>query len=131
MERIWLKHYPAGVAHDIDAAEYESLVELLEECFKAYADRKACIFMGKSISYAELDEMSRALAAFLQSKGLKQGSRVAIMMPNVMQNPISIVAVLRAGYTVVNVNPLYTPTELEYQLKDSGAEAIIILENFA
>ena len=131
MERIWLKQYPAGVPSDIDVTQYSSLVELLEESFAKFADRKAFICMDKSISYRELDEMSRSLAAFLQSKGLPKGSRVALMMPNVLQYPISTAAVLRAGYSVVNVNPLYTPRELEHQLKDSGAEAIIVLENFA
>jgi len=131
MERIWLKQYPAGVPADIDVTQYESLVELLEESFSKYSDRQAFICMDKSISYRDLDAMSAALAAYLQSKGLKKGARVALMMPNVLQYPISTAAVLRAGYAVVNVNPLYTPRELEHQLKDSGAEAIIVLENFA
>ena len=131
MERIWLKQYPAGVPADIDVTQYASLVELLEESFAKFADRKAFICMDKSISYRDLDEMSLALGAYLQSKGLQKGARVALMMPNVLQYPISTAAVLRAGYAVVNVNPLYTPRELEHQLKDSGAEAIIVLENFA
>lgn len=131
MERIWLKQYPAGVPADIDITQYSSLVELLEESFAKFADRKAFICMDKSISYRDLDEMSRALGAFLQSKGMPKGSRVALMMPNVLQYPVATAAVLRAGYAVVNVNPLYTPRELEHQLKDSGAEAIIVLENFA
>jgi long-chain acyl-CoA synthetase len=131
MERIWLKQYPAGVPADIDVTQYTSLVELLEESFAKFSDRKAFICMDKSISYRDLDEMSLALAAYLQSKGLQKGARVALMMPNVMQYPVSTAAVLRAGYAVVNVNPLYTPRELEHQLKDSGAEAIIVLENFA
>ena len=131
MERIWLKQYPAGVPADIDVTQYSSLVELLEESFARFADRKAFICMDKSISYRDLDEMSKALAAYLQSRGLPKGSRVALMMPNVLQYPISTAAVLRAGYAVVNVNPLYTPRELEHQLRDSGAEAIIVLENFA
>jgi long-chain acyl-CoA synthetase len=131
MERIWLKQYPAGVPTDIDVTQYSSLVELLEESFAKFSDRKAFICMDKSISYRDLDEMSLALAAYLQSKGLAKGARVALMMPNVLQYPISTAAVLRAGYAVVNVNPLYTPRELEHQLKDSGAEAIIVLENFA
>ena len=131
MERIWLKQYPAGVPADIDVTQYSSLVELLEESFVKFADRKAFICMDKSISYRDLDEMSAAIGAFLQSKGLKKGARVALMMPNVLQYPVSTAAVLRAGYTAVNVNPLYTPRELEHQLKDSGAEAIIVLENFA
>jgi long-chain acyl-CoA synthetase len=131
MERIWLKQYPAGVPADIDVTQYSSLVELLEESFAKFRDRKAFICMDKSISYRDLDEMSLALAAYLQSKGLQKGARVALMMPNVLQYPVSTAAVLRAGYAVVNVNPLYTPRELEHQLKDSGAEAVIVLENFA
>jgi long-chain acyl-CoA synthetase len=131
MERIWLKQYPAGVPADIDVTQYSSLVELLEESFAKFRDRKAFICMDKSISYRELDEMSLALAAYLQSKGLQKGARVGLMMPNVLQYPVSTAAVLRAGYAVVNINPLYTPRELEHQLKDSGAEAIIVLENFA
>jgi long-chain acyl-CoA synthetase len=131
MERVWLKQYPAGIPADIDATQYASLVDLLEESFAKFADRKAFICMDKSITYRDLDEMSLALAAFLQGKGLSKGARVALMMPNVLQYPIAIAAVLRAGYSVVNVNPLYTPRELEHQLKDSGAEAIVVLENFA
>jgi long-chain acyl-CoA synthetase len=131
MERIWLKQYPPGVPADIDPAQYASLVELLEESFAKFADRKAFICMDRSITYRDLDEMSLALAAYLQSKGLAKGARVALMMPNVLQYPIAIAAVLRAGFAVVNVNPLYTPRELEHQLTDSGAEAIIVLENFA
>ena len=131
MERIWLKQYPPGVPADIDTTQYPSLVELLEESFAKFADRKAFICMDKAISYRDLDEMSKALAAYLQSKGLPKGARVALMMPNVLQYPVATAAVLRAGYAVVNVNPLYTPRELEHQLKDSGAEAIVVLENFA
>jgi long-chain acyl-CoA synthetase len=131
MERIWLKQYPPGVPADIDTTQYSSLVALLEESFAKFADRKAFICMDKSISYRDLNEMSQALAAYLQSKGLAKGARVALMMPNVLQYPIATAAVLRAGLAVVNVNPLYTPRELEHQLKDSGAEAIIVLENFA
>src|SRR5487761_2726587 len=131
MERIWLRQYPAGVPADIDVTQYSSLVELLEESFAKFSDRKAFICMDKSISYRDLDEMSLALGAYLQSRGLPKGARVALMMPNVLQYPIATAAVLRAGYAVVNVNPLYTPRELEHQLRDSGAEAIIVLENFA
>ena len=131
MERIWLKNYPEGVPADIDVTQYGSLVELLEESFARFGDRKAFICMDKAVSYREFDQMSLALAAYLQSKGLAKGARVALMMPNVLQYPVATAAVLRAGYTVVNVNPLYTPRELEHQLKDSGAEAIIVLENFA
>ena len=131
MERIWLKQYPAGVPADIDVTQYSSLVELLEESFAKFRERKAFICMDKSITYRDLDEMSLALGAYLQSKGLQKGARVALMMPNVLQYPIATAAALRAGYAAVNVNPLYTPRELEHQLKDSGAEAIIVLENFA
>lgn len=131
MERIWLKQYPPGVPADIEPTQYASLVDLLEESFTKFADRKAFICMDKSISYRDLDQMSVALAAYLQGRGLQRGARVAIMMPNVLQYPIATAAALRAGFAVVNVNPLYTPRELEHQLKDSGAEAIIVLENFA
>jgi len=131
MERIWLKQYPAGVPADIDATQYSSLVELLEESFAKFSDRKAFICMDKSISYRDLDQLSLTLAAYLQGMGLPKGARIALMMPNVLQHPVSTAAVLRAGYAVVNVNPLYTPRELEHQLTDSGAEAIIVLENFA
>src|SRR5260370_42662331 len=124
MERIWLKQYPAGVPADIDVSQYTSLVELLEESFAKFADRKAFICMDKSISYRDLDEMSLALAAYLQTKGRQKGARVALMMPNVLQYPVSNAAVLRAGYAVVNVNPLYTPLELENPLEDSGAQAV-------
>src|SRR4051794_11722652 len=131
MDRIWLKHYPAGVPHEIDTTQYDSLVALLEECFAKYRERKAFICMNKAISYGELDAMSRDFAAYLQGTGLKFGDRVAVMMPNVLQYPVATSGILRAGMTVVNVNPLYTPRELEHQLNDSGAEAIVILENFA
>ncbi len=131
MDKIWLKSYPQGVPAEIDYTQYRSLVHLLEEAFGKYADRNAYVCMDKFLTYAELDAMSKKLGAWLQAKGLKKGARVAIMMPNVLQYPVAIAAILRAGYTVVNVNPLYTPRELEHQLNDSGAEAIIILENFA
>ena len=131
MERLWLRHYPPGVPADIDPSRYPSLVAMLEEGFKTYAERDACVCMGKALTYAELDETSRAFAAWLQSRGLKRGARVAIMMPNVLQYPVAIAAILRAGCTVVNVNPLYKPRELEFQLTDAGVDAIIVLENFA
>ena len=131
MEKVWLKSYPKGVPADIDYSRYDSLVHLLEESFKKYASRNAYACMDKSITYGEVDALSKNVGAWLQSKGLAKGDRVALMMPNVLQYPIAIAAVLRAGYTVVNVNPLYTPRELEHQLNDSGAKAIIILENFA
>ena len=131
MDRIWLKHYSEGVPADVDANAYPSLVELMDEAFKKYSARPACKMMGKSLSFAQMDEQSRALAAYFQSLGLEKGDRIAVMMPNVFQYPVAVVAVLRAGYVLVNVNPLYTARELEHQLKDSGAKAIVILENFA
>ena len=131
MDKIWLDSYPAGMPTEIDPDQYGSLVQLLEESFVKYADRNAFVCMDKFLTYAELDLHSKRLAAWLQSRGLQKGARVALMMPNVLQYPIAIAAVLRAGYVVVNVNPLYTPRELEHQLKDSGSEAIIVLENFA
>lgn len=131
MDKFWLKSYPADIPAEIDITQYRSLVHLMEEAFRKYADRPAYICMGKSITFAEVDALSKKFGAWLQSKGLQKGARVAVMMPNVLQYPIAIPAILRAGYVVVNVNPLYTPRELEHQLIDSGAEAIIILENFA
>lgn len=131
MERLWLRHYPPGVPAEVDPSRYPSLVAMLEEGFKTYAAREACVCMGKALTYGELDETSRALAGWLQKVGLKRGARVAIMMPNVLQYPVAIAAILRAGCTVVNVNPLYKPRELESQLADAGAEAIFVLENFA
>ncbi len=132
MERIWLKHYPPGVPAEIDPSRYPSLVAMLEESFAKFTrPQRPSSAWARRMTYAELDEASRAFAAWLQSKGLERGARVAIMMPNVLQYPVAIAGVLRAGYTVVNVNPLYTPRELEFQLNDSGAEAIIVLENFA
>ncbi len=131
MNKPWLKSYPAGVPAEIDPTRYETVAHMLEESMQKYASRTAFICMGKSITYGELDAASRKLGAWLQSRGMAPGSRVAIMMPNIMQYPVTVAAVLRAGYTVVNVNPLYTPRELEHQLKDSGAEAIVIIENFA
>ena len=130
-ERPWLSAYPAGVPSDIDASVYPSLVALLEESFTRFADRTAYSFMGKNLSYGQTDTLSRAMAAWLQGLGLARGDRVAIMMPNVPQYPVAVAAILRAGFVVVNVNPLYTPRELEHQLKDSGAKAIFIIENFA
>ena len=131
MEKNWLKQYPEGVPAEIDVAQYASLVALLEESFRKYRDLPAYRFMGKVITFAQVDDASRALAAYLQSLGLDKGDRVAIMMPNVPQYPVAVAAILRAGYVVVNVNPLYTPRELEHQLKDSGAKAILMVENFA
>ena len=130
-ERIWLNSYPPGVPADIDPTRYQSLQALLEESFQKYADRPAYSFMGRDLSYGETDSLSRKFAAYLQGLGLAKGDRVAVMMPNVPQYPIAVAALMRAGLVLVNVNPLYTPRELEHQLKDSGAKAIVILENFA
>jgi long-chain acyl-CoA synthetase len=131
MQRPWLRNYPPGVPAEIDPSRYASLMAMFDESFKAHRGKDAFICMGKTLTYADLDLSSRAFAAWLQSKGLPRGARVAIMLPNVLQNPVAMTGVLRAGMTVVNVNPLYTPRELEFQLKDSGAEAIVVLENFA
>ncbi|MFL9666609.1 long-chain-fatty-acid--CoA ligase [Variovorax sp. AB1(2024)] len=129
-DRPWLSSYPQGVPADIDASHYPSLVALMEESFSKYAERTAYSFMGKDISYGETDRQSKAFAAYLQGLGLVKGDRVAAMMPNCPQYPIAVAAILRAGLILVNVNPLYTPRELEHQLKDSGAKAIVIMENF-
>ncbi|MDN3918868.1 long-chain-fatty-acid--CoA ligase [Roseateles violae] len=131
MQKTWLKNYPEGVPAEIDANLYPTLVDLMETAFRKFPQRAAYKMMGRQITFAQIDEASKALAAYLQGLGLEKGDRVAIMMPNVMQYPIAVAAVLRAGFVVVNVNPLYTPRELEHQLKDSGAKAIVILENFA
>jgi long-chain acyl-CoA synthetase len=129
--RPWLKTYPTGVPADIDETQYTSLVALMQESFSKFGDRVAYSFMGEDITFGETNKLSQALAAYLQSLGLSKGDRVAIMMPNCPQYPVAVAAILRAGLVVVNVNPLYTPRELEYQLKDSGAKAIVIIENFA
>ncbi|WCM88750.1 long-chain-fatty-acid--CoA ligase [Acidovorax sp. NCPPB 3576] len=130
-DRPWLAAYPPGVPADIDPAQYPSLVALMEEAFGKYADRVAYSYMGKDVTFGETDVQSRQFAAYLQGLGLAKGDRVAIMMPNVPQYPVVVAAILRAGLVVVNVNPLYTPRELEHQLKDSGSKAIVIIENFA
>jgi len=130
-ERPWLSAYPGGVPADIDVSPYPSLVHLMEESFRKFAARPAYSFMGKELSYAQTDSLSQAFAAYLQGLGLVKGDRVAIMMPNVPQYPVAVAGILRAGLVVVNVNPLYTARELEHQLKDSGAKAIVIVENFA
>jgi long-chain acyl-CoA synthetase len=129
--RPWLGAYPQGVPADIDPNQYASLVQLMEESFQKFAARTAYVFMGKEVTYGETDSLSRAFAAYLQGLGLAKGERVAIMMPNCPQYPVAVAAILRAGFVVVNVNPLYTPRELEHQLKDSGSKAIVIIENFA
>ena len=130
-ERPWLEHYPLGVPSEIAVDAYLSLVSLMEEAFQRHAGLAAYRFMGSALSFAELDTSSRAMAAWLQAQGLSRGDRVAVMLPNVPQYPVVVAAILRAGLVVVNVNPLYTARELEHQLKDSGAQAIVILENFA
>ncbi|MES2355730.1 MAG: long-chain-fatty-acid--CoA ligase [Pseudomonadota bacterium] len=131
MEKIWLKNYPAGVPAEIDVDAYRSVAHLFDESVKKYHTQPAYMCMGAAITFQELDQMSRNVAAWLQAAGLAKGTRVAIMMPNILQYPIALFAILRAGFVVVNINPLYTPRELEHQLTDSGAEAIFILENFA
>jgi long-chain acyl-CoA synthetase len=131
MDRFWQQHYQPGVPGDIDWTQYRSLTHLLEEAFARYADRNAYTCMGRTMRFAELDALSGRMAAWLQNQGLSKGARVAIMLPNVLQYPVAMAAILRAGYTIVNVNPLYTPRELLHQLNDSGAEAIVVLENFA
>src|SRR5262245_51862232 len=123
MDRFWLKSYPPGVPSDIDPSVYPSVVALLEESFAKYRDQRAYVCMDKAITFGDVDALSKALAAWLQGRGLAKGTRVAIMMPNVLQYPVALAAVLRAGLIAVNVNPLYTARELGHQLKDSGAEA--------
>lgn len=130
-DRPWLSTYPPNTPSDIAPLEHSSIAALIEDSFKRYADRSAFTCMGKTITYRDMEDYSTRIGAWLQSLGLEKGDRVALMMPNILQMPVAMAAVLRAGYTVVNVNPLYTPRELEHQLKDSGAKAIIILENFA
>lgn len=131
MQKPWLSSYPAGVPHTVDPSQYRSLTQLLDESFRKNASRPFAVCMERWITYGQLDSFSAALGAWLQAQGLEPGARVAIMLPNIPQFPVAMAAVLRAGFTCVNVNPLYTPRELEHQLKDSGAKAIIILENFA
>ena len=127
----WLKHYPPGVAHEVDVNCHTSLAQMAEEAFEKFIDRAAYTCMDKTLTFGEVDRLSREFGAWLQAKGLKRGDRVALMMPNILQYPVAILAVLRAGFVVVNINPLYTPRELEHQLNDSGSLAIVILENFA
>ncbi len=132
MEKVWLNSYPAGVPATIDTTRYASLRDLLESSFQQFSDRPAYSNLGHTLSYAELDRYSRAFAAYLRQRlGLAKGERVALMMPNTLQYPVALFGVLRAGLTAVNVNPLYTPRELEHQLKDAGVDTIVILENFA
>ncbi|MBO0940397.1 AMP-binding protein [Acidovorax temperans] len=131
MEKIWLKSYPPGVPHDVNPEQYRSVAHLLEESFRKHAKSPFSVCMDRWMNYGELERLSGALGAYLQGLGLQPGARVAIMLPNIPQFGVTMAAVLRAGYTCVNVNPLYTARELEHQLKDSGATAIVILENFA
>ncbi|MEX6507437.1 AMP-binding protein [Jiella sp. M17.18] len=131
MERPWLAQYPEGVPPELPDYDYRSLSDLMAEAFRLYGERIAYHFMGRAMTFAELDRRSRDFAAFLQARGLKKGDRVALMMPNVLQYPVAVAGVLRAGCVVVNVNPLYTPRELSHQLTDAGATAILVLENMA
>ena len=131
MDRFWLKSYPAGVPADIDPGAYPSLNALIDESLARHRSKPAYVCMDRTMRFGELDERSRAFAAWLQSQGFGRGQRIAVMLPNLLQFPVAAAGVLRAGCTAVCVNPLYTPRELEHQLKDSGAEAIVILENFA
>jgi long-chain acyl-CoA synthetase len=131
MNRFWLKSYPPGVPADIDPARLTSLAELLRQACTAYRDQPAYEQMGRVMTYAQLDELTRAFAAWLQSAGLTKGDRIAIMLPNTLQYPVALFGALRAGLVVVNTNPLYTARELQHQLEDSGAKAILVLENFA
>jgi long-chain acyl-CoA synthetase len=131
MDKIWLQSYPADVPAEIDNTKFSSVTHLLEESFRRYADRNAYVCMDKFLTYRDVDQMSQQVGAWLQGKGLEKGARIAIMLPNVLQYPVVMAGILRAGYTVVNVNPLYTPRELQHQLNDAGAEAIFVLENFA
>ncbi|NDP39204.1 MAG: AMP-binding protein [Rhodoferax sp.] len=130
MENIWLKSYPPGVAHDVNPQQYQSLTQLLEESFHKNASSRFAVCMESWMTYGQLDQLSGALGAWLQSKGLAPDARVAIMLPNIPQFPVTMAGVLRAGYTCVNVNPLYTARELQHQLNDSGATVIVVLENF-
>src|ERR1035437_3344658 len=131
MEKIWFKSYPPGVAHDVVPEQYRSLTHLLEESFEKNASLPFAVCMEHWMSYGQLDQLSCALSAWLQSKGLEPDARVAIMLPNIPQFPVTMAAVLRAGYTCVTVNPLYPARKLEHQLNDPGAPAIVVLENFA
>lgn len=131
MDRPWLQHYPSGMPANIDVTAYPRLIDMVEECFQKYRNRAAFTCMGKTLTYGEVDDMSRAFAAYLQSRGLEPGDRVALMMPNLLQYPIALFGVLRAGLIIVNTNPLYTPREMRHQFTDSGAKAILLAENFA
>jgi len=132
MEKVWLASYPPGVPAEVDVDAYRSLGEIFEKSAARFADHAAFVAMGTVLSYSQVDRLSRDFAAYLQGVlGLERGDRVALMMPNILQYPIALFGALRAGCTVVNCNPMYSPRELEHQLKDSGAEVAVIAENFA
>ena len=131
MEKPWLQHYPAGMPANIDPDQYPRLLDMLEDCFQKYSNLPAFTFMGKTLTFSEVDRLSRDFGAYLQSRGLEPGDRIALMMPNLLQYPIALFGALRAGLIVVNTNPLYTPREMKHQFTDSGAKAIVIIENFA
>ncbi len=131
MEKPWLQHYPAGIPANIDPTQYTRLLDMLEESFEKYRDSPAFVFMGKTLTFGEVDRLSTQFGAYLQSRGLEPGDRIALMMPNMLQYPIALFGALRAGLVLVNTNPLYTPREMKHQFVDSGAKAIIIAENFA
>ena len=131
MEKIWIRHYPKGIPAEIDVNEYASVREIFEESASKYGGRPAFTCMGRSVGFSELDTLSAAFGAWLQGIGCAKGSRIAVMLPNIIQYPVCVFGALRAGCTVVNVNPLYTPRELEHQLNDSGAEVLVCVENFA
>ncbi len=131
MEKPWLQHYPAGMPANIAPEQYPRLLDMLEDCFQKYSDLPAFVFMGKTLTFSEIDRLSRDFGAYLQSRGLEPGDRIALMMPNLLQYPIALFGALRAGLIVVNTNPLYTPREMRHQFTDSGAKAIVIIENFA
>jgi long-chain acyl-CoA synthetase len=131
MEKPWLQHYPAGVPANIDPAAYPRVIDMLDECFKLYSERPAFYFMGKMLTFNQVDVMSQHFGAYLRSRGLEPGDRIALMMPNLLQYPIAMFGALRAGLILVNTNPLYTPREMRHQFVDSGAKAIVIAENFA
>src|SRR5438046_94756 len=130
MDRIWLKSYPKGVPAEIDVNTYASVRDVFDRSVADFGPRRAYTCMGRALTFADLDAKSAAFGAFLQGRGLKKGARVALMMPNILQYPVCLFGILRAGYTVVNTNPLYTPRELEHQLTDSGAEMLVVVENF-
>src|SRR5689334_24751649 len=131
VDKIWLKHYPPGIPTEVDYGQYRSIGELFESTTEKYGARPAYANMGRTISFGDLERLSREFGAWLQARGLAKGARVAVMMLNCLQYPVCLFGILRAGYVVVNVNPLYTPRELRHQLRDSGTAAIVVLENFA